>query len=396
MKLKQRADGRYRCVYRGKAFYGATSAEALKAREQYIDMLKAGLRAEAGGMTVREYSARWLPTHKTGIRRDTYNTYASYIDRINDVIGDMPVMSVTPTDIKSAYNQFNGMSNSTITKVKMLMASLFKFAVADGYARSNPCDFVVPDKGYSGTHRAITDEERQWIAETQSEMRLAALVMLYAVLRRGEVLALTMDSVDLINDVIYVTEAVSFEGNRRTIKDPKTKAGTRAVPIFRALHEELKGHKGAIVAKELSRSGFRKAWEKYVNAVEVHVNGCQKRWYGRRREDKTGEKYAQRMMLERKADRLYRCGRQQEAQQALEEAERIRLEGWKSFTVRPHDLRHSYVQMLCDAKVEIDLAMKWVGHGDEKMIRQIYDHVSSYRSERAKGDVEQVIADRWA
>ncbi len=33
--LKQRADGRYRCAYNGKQFYGNTEAEALAARDEY-------------------------------------------------------------------------------------------------------------------------------------------------------------------------------------------------------------------------------------------------------------------------------------------------------------------------------------------------------------------------
>ena len=396
-RLKKRADGRYRCKYKDKEFYGATQEEALIAREQYKDLIKAGLREDSGEMTVRRYSAKFLPTHKTGIRKDTYNTYAHYLDQVNDIIGDMPVIKVTPTDIKSVYNQFIGMSDSTIKKVKMLVTSMFKYAVADGYARSNPCDDVIPAEGYSGSHRAITDEERQWILDTPSEMRLAVLVMLYAGLRRGEVLALDMDSVDFKNNLIYVTTAVSYEGNKRTIKDPKTKAGTRAVPLFKTLQDELKGHEGLIFPKELSRSGFRKAWLKYVSTVETRINGVKKRWYGRRKEDKQKDplKVAKVSRLEREAKMLAQKGKTKEAEEKAQEAEALRLEGWKSFTVRPHDLRHSFVQMLCDAKVEIDLAMKWVGHGNEKMIRQIYDHVSDYRSDKAVTDVEQVITDRW-
>ena len=396
-KLKRRPDGRFRCKYKDKYFYGDTAREALNARDQYKDLIKAGLRSNSGKMTVREYSGIWLPTHRSGCRKDTYNSYASYLDRVNDVIGDMPVIQVTPTDIKSVYNIFNGMSDSTITKVKMLVFSMFKFAVMDGYARSNPCESVAPDKGYSGTHRAITDEERKWILETPSPMRLAVLVMLYAGLRRGEVLALSMDSVDLDNNVIYVTQAVSFEKNKRTIKDPKTRAGTRTVPIVSKLQDELKGHEGMIFEKELSRSGFEKAWQTYVHTVERHVNGCQQGWYGKRKEDIAAnpKKYEKFQKLVAESKRLAKLGKAKEAQAKQEEADQIRLEGWKPFTVRPHDLRHSYVQMLCDAKVEIDLAMKWVGHGNEKMIRQIYDHVSDYRSERALSDVENVISERW-
>ena len=395
--LTARKDGRYRCRYKGKEFYGRTQGEALKAREHYIDLLKAGLKAESEGLTVRQYSAKWLPVHKTGIKRNTYNAYASYIDRMNSVIGDKAIMHVVPSDIKAVYNLFIGQSDSTIHKVKFLITSLFQSAVRDGYIRTNPCDEVEPHKGTAGTHRAITDEERQIILDTKADFRLPVMVMLYAGLRRGEVLALKMEDVDFKNKVIHVTEAISFDHNKRVEGEPKTKAGIREVPLFGRLEAELKGHEGYIAGKAFTEIGFVRAWQKYVNTIEKSLNGCQKRWYGRRAVDKAKnpERYARVVALEREAEKLIAFGKVKDGKKKRAEAESLRLEGWQSFAVRPHDLRHSYVTMLCDAKVEIDLAMKWVGHSDERMIRQIYDHITDYRTERAKTDVEAVIAERY-
>lgn len=394
--LTERKDGRYRCRYKGKEFYGRSQTEALKARENYIDLLKAGLKAESEGLTVRKYSGTWLPVHKAGVKRNTYNAYASYIDRMNDVIGEKAIMHIVPTDIKAVYNQFIGKSDSTIHKVKFLITSLFDSAVGDGYIRTNPCAEVTPHKGTSGTHRAITDEERQIILDTKAKFRLPVMVMLYAGLRRGEVLALTDKDIDFKNHIIHVTEAISFEHNQRVEGAPKTKAGIREVPLFSRLEAELKGHKGYIAGRELTETGFVRAWEGYINTIERSLNGCQKRWYGRRAEDKAQnpERYARITALERESEKLIAFGKVEEGKKKKAEAESLRLEGWQSFTVRPHDLRHSFVTMLCDAKVEIDLAMKWVGHSDERMIRQIYDHITDYRTERAKQDVEMVIAEQ--
>ena len=74
--LSKRTDGRFRCRYKGKEFYGATQSEAFAKRDAYIDLLKQGLRDEAEGITVKEYSAKWLPTHRSDVSKNTYNTYA--------------------------------------------------------------------------------------------------------------------------------------------------------------------------------------------------------------------------------------------------------------------------------------------------------------------------------
>ena len=395
--LVPRKDGRYKCKYKGKQFYGNTPSEALAKREHYTDLIKQGLKAEKEGLTVREYSAKWLPTHKTGIKRQTYNAYAGYLDRMNSVIGDEPIMHITPTDIKAVYNTTIGMSYSTVHKLKTTVTSMFESAQRDGLIRVNPCHDVKPHDAEAGTHRAITDEELNLILTVEHPFRLAVLTMRYAGLRRGEVLALNIDTdIDFKKDEITISEAVVFDGNKRVLDTPKTEAGIRKIPLFSRLKAELKGHHGLVAGKEFTQSGFERAWESYVNTVERHINGCQKRWYGRRKEDiATNPERAQKiadLLFEAKKYRAFH--KDELAVKKEQEAEALRLTGWQSFTVRPHDLRHSFAQMLCDANVEIDLAIQWMGHTDERMIRQIYDHVSQYRREKATADVEAMLADK--
>lgn len=391
--LAERPDGRYRCKYKGKEFYGSTQSEAYAKREAYIDMLKQGMVAKAEGMTVREYSAKWLPTHRSDVKKQTYNTYAHYIDVINEIIGDLIIRNVTPTDIRTVYNHYSGMSQSSINKIAIIAHAMFESAFHDGLARNNPCDEAEKPKGSEGSHRALEPWEDEVILQVQHPLRNAVLLMRYAGLRRGEVLALTADDIDFKNDIIHITKAISFDGNKAVEGLPKTEAGIRDVPLFKRLKKEIKGISGRIVGKEMSLTSFQRAWESYNNAVETHINGCHKRWYGRTKKDKHENpvKYKRVVALETEAKRLEKIGKVEKANKKFNEAEFLRLEGWKSFSIRTHDLRHSYVTMLCDANVEIDLAMEWVGHSDEKMIRQIYDHVSDYRKKKARKDVEALF-----
>ncbi len=48
--------------------------------------------------------------------------------------------------------------------------------------------------------------------------------------------------------------------------------------------------------------------------------------------------------------------------------------------------------MLRDAGVDLKLAMKWMGHADEKMILKIYDHISDLRTAQAMNSVEDMLA----
>lgn len=391
--LAERKDNRYRCRYKGKEFYGKSQSEAFAKREAYIDLLKQGLRHDAEGITVREYSAKWLPTHRSDVKKRTYNTYAHYLDKANDIIGELVLMNVTPSDIRSVYNIYSGKSQSSINKMVTLMHSMFESAFHDGYTRCNPCDEADKPTGTEGSHRALTKEEDELILTVEHPLKNAVLTMRYAGLRRGEVLALTSDDIDFDENIIHITKAISFDGNKPVLGLPKTDNGLRDVPLFTRLKTQINGIKGHVVGKEMSETSFTRAWESYINAVEKHLNGCQKRWYGRKKEDKIAnpEKWKKLANLENKAKIYQVHGKNKKYLEIMAEYDQVRLEGWKSFSIRPHDLRHSYVTMLCDANVEKDLAMQWVGHGDEKMINKIYDHVSQYRKEKATTDVEALL-----
>lgn len=48
--------------------------------------------------------------------------------------------------------------------------------------------------------------------------------------------------------------------------------------------------------------------------------------------------------------------------------------------------------MLRDAGTDLKLAMKWMGHADEKMILKIYDHVTDFRTEQALSTLEKMTS----
>lgn len=333
--LKQRPDGRYRCKYKGMEFYGNTQKEALEAREAYKRMEEAGLRRESAGETVESYALRWLPVHKVGIRNTTYNAYANYLNIMCCVLGDKLIRDVTPSDIKEVYNSYMGKSDSTIKKAVTIYKAMFDSAIADGLIRTNPCkaDSAKPHKGSKGTHRAISEEERQLILSVEHRMRPAAMAMLYAGLRRGEAMALNVDEdIDFNAHTISVHAAVHFEGNR-PIKDERTKteAGRRTIPLFAPLAQCLSNTHGLLLPTAsgdlCTQMSFSRAWDSYMLALSKAAG--------------------------------------------------------KPISIRAHDLRHSFCTMLRDCGVDLKIAIRWMGHSDEKMILQIYDHVTPEREEKA-------------
>lgn len=381
---KRGPDGLYRVRVGKKNFVSNISwADANRQAQAYKHEIERGLNVDAQNVTVKQYAFKWLPLYKSGVKDRTYNAYARLLNTLIDVIGDYAISSITPDDAKTVYVQRfpakksiggEGYSGSAIKKAKNLYVSFFDSAVENGYILHNPfrSKKAQPDTGKDGTHREITEEERELIHTVKHSFRPAVMVMLYAGLRRGEVLALHSD--DIEHGIITVSKAVSYTSNQPIVDTPKTDAGIRHVPVFLPLEKELKGISGLVAPAKrtngiMSESAFTRAWETYVLAVECYINGVsQKRWYGLTKADKikNPEKYASIMELR--------------AQGKEKEADDLRLSDWKTFDVRPHDLRHSFCTMCRDAGVDIKQTIEWMGHADEKMILKIYDHVTTRRT----------------
>lgn len=333
-----RKDGRWQCKVAGKTIIDKSKARAIEKADEYDAQLKLDLVERLQPKTVRQYSAEWLDTHKAHVGAKCYNDYAKQLDALNDICGDKLLSEVTPDDAARVWKHYEGMSASTIRRAAQLFRAMFASAVENDHCRKNPftSKSAQPPKGESGTHRALTKDEIRLIRTTPHRFQAAAMVMLFAGLRRGEVLALTADDVDLKAGVIRVTKAVRFESNQPILDTPKTAAGIREVPILSDLRPFLKNLKGPIApaasGKLMSDTAFGRAWDSYLLALSAAAG--------------------------------------------------------HPVQIRCHDLRHTYCTILCDAGVPIRQAMAWLGHADEKMILKIYDHNTTARAIASAAAVE--------
>ena len=375
-KLKRRKDGRFLLRYDGKFFYSTPWApnddECYQQKAEYLKAKEAGAFA-VQSQTFEQYAAKWLPMHKAGCKASTYNNYASILDFIIQKIGAKNLREITTDDLTFMYASLAGKSSSMIGKAKNLTRSIFDSAVSVGLCAKNPArdDAVDVPKGKKGSHRAITDEERNLIHRTQHDFRPMVMLMLYSGMRPEEARAIDVGrDVDFERKIIHVRGAVSFDGNQPDIGDGKNEYAERTIILLPILEKELKEIKGLVgvsktTGKTMTRCSYKRAWESYKLAFEKELNDFPGgyRWWGRTRKHKK---------MAEKAKELREHGLD-------EEAKKYDLPPWKRATIRPYDFRHSFCTMCRDAGVDIHVCMKWMGHSDEKMIMQIYDHVSDYR-----------------
>lgn len=342
--LKRRKDGRFACRYKNLWFYGDTEDEALAQREEYKRLEQSG-ELEYRQSLFSAYAVHWLKAYKGHLTTAPYNTHARILNRWIYVIGDKPMDEYTPSDVSLFYQEYAGMSASSIHSARDTIKGVFKAAAADGIIRKSPAESITPPKGTKGTHRAITPEERQLIHRADHKLRPAVMTMLYAGLRRGEAIALNIPrDVNFAAKTITVREAIRFgRDGKPIICRPKTEAGIRTVPLLDILAAELQNVPGMLCESAegqlMTESAWKRAWQSYLYHLGEIKNGCSRRW----------------------------------AKSA-----------WIQVDIRAHDLRHSYCTMLYDFGIDLKTAMLWMGHADQSMTMQIYTHLTEQRRKEAE------------
>ena len=373
---KKCKNGRYCLYYKGKQFTGKDLDDVKKRRDQYKRQMESGLN---GTVTVKAYAYQWLPDNKSHVTDIVFNEYSRLLEVLVSCIGSKQIDKVTPSDIKHIYvSNFSSCSDGYIKRVANIYTSLFDSAVEDHLCITNPCrtKTAKPPKGTAdGSHRNITPEEREIIHALQHRFRPIVMTMLYAGLRNGEAIALDIDrDIDFDKDEIHVSQfarhPVDNYNDTYSSSTGKTDAAVRTIKLFPILKQELQGKHGLLVESKngglLTRSEWLNGWKQYCRKAEEMINGRSKFYYGRRKED-----------IEKK-DRYEALIKQGK----VKEAEQYKLPVWKTFDVRPYDLRHSFCTYCVDCGIEAHVLQTWMGHTSLKMIQKVYDHVSDQRIEK--------------
>ena len=363
--LKRRKDGRYRCRYHDIQFYGNTPEEAFASRDEY----KRSQERRHTRQTVSEYALPWLKRTFPAVRESTYTGLAIHLQHLIDNIGGMHFQQVKPSDIKQIYtDHYTGLSNSYIRAAKQLYCALFDSAVSDGLMTFNPAreKSARPHTGKKAQERKLTKQERDYIETLCLDHRMhpAVMCMLYAGLRPQECKALVIDrDVDFDNDIITVRSTAHLNGQKYEFSgEMKTDWSNRQVPLFEPLKQALEGRKGYLITsahgKKVTIQTWKTAWESYLFCMETAINGIQKRWYGKTKDQQTKK-------------------------------EAGNLPAWIEFDIVPYTLRHAFCAFCRDSGVDINTCRRWMGHADAKMILKVYDTVSEDREESERKKVEK-------
>lgn len=356
-----------------KSFYGSTRTEAVEKREEYRQKLSSGLVEEADVMTVGLWVDHCLSLYRGNVNAHYIKEDSVPYLRLKTAIGRMRICNVREADLQKLLNVFAlDKSYSSVSKYFHAIKLVFSKARRNKLIKDDPSEDLQMPKADSGSHRALTGEEIETINRYWNRHRsgLWVMLMLYAGLRRGEMIALDWKNVDLTSRNIHVREAAVIESNQSIVEDrTKTEAGIRTVPICDALYNALvtvpeSKRNGPVClsagGERLTKSGFVRGWDGFNLAMTRILNGEPEDQQGRRSD------------LASQLVRDSAVGKER-----------------KTFRIRAHDLRHTYATALYDAGVDVKSAQYYMGHSDVRMTMDLYTHISM---ERASEQREKLLS----
>jgi integrase len=232
----------------------ATLADARNWRSETATAVRRGAMRAPTRTTVRATAVAWLAAAEDGTIRSrtgapfkpsTLRLYAQVLrQHILPELGGARLSDVRTPDVQDVVDRLvaDGVDPATIRNAINPLRGIFRRAVARGELAVNPTSGLeLPAPRGVRDRIAAPAEATELIAALPARDRALWATAMYAGLRRGELLALRWEDVNLAEGVIRVRR--SYDPKAGVYLEPKTRAGRRNVPIASVLRGTLIEHR---------------------------------------------------------------------------------------------------------------------------------------------------------
>lgn len=271
-----------RLISAGRTFDAKADAAAYLAAVRTDQLRGQWIPPTAGQVTLRSYANQWLQSRRDlGAR--TNELYRYLLDRyILPELGSTKVARLEPSQIRAWYTSVARDHRSTATKAYRLLASILRTAVTDRMILVTPCRVEGAGVERSAERPVATVAEVTALADAMPErLRLLVLLACWCQLRRGELLGLRRQDIDLLHATLTVSQTRIFTMKGLSLtKGPKTEAGRRTLAIPSHMVEAVGIHLDRFVGSEpdalvltgeqggpLTTAVLHKAWSRARNHV---------------------------------------------------------------------------------------------------------------------------------
>jgi integrase len=225
-----------------------TKAEAQKALTKVLADLDGGIYASAGTQTVGQFLVEWLAAIEHTVSANTIDSYRRNLtNHVIPRIGGIRLDRIDGGALTRLYSELlqsgridgrGGLSERTVNYIHTMIHRAFKDAVTWKRINHNPADAAkAPRSHHPGKHLLPcwdSQTVQRFLGRSQAaaERDYPAWVLLAATgLRRGELLGLRWEDLDLERRHLSVHRNLTVVRHKITLTNPKTKAGRRSIAL---------------------------------------------------------------------------------------------------------------------------------------------------------------------
>lgn len=342
--------------------FKGTKREAQTECARLIAELDGGSYIEPSKTTVREFFETWLKHEKANVSPKTHDRYEELLlKNVAPVIGSITLNKLTAAKIDACWTKLlesgrrdgkGGLAPRTVGHCRRVMLTAMEQALKWDLVKKNPVAVTRPPKTERATMSAYGAAETGQMLDALRPTRTFVPALLAALcgLRRGEILALRWQHVDLKNAVLSIVASAEQVGTEVRYKE--TKSGkARTVALSSTVLDELRRHKAA-QAEEQLKIGVRPDGASFVVA---QADGSPL-----------------------KPVSLTHEWTRQIGKTDLPQ-------------IRFHDLRHSHATQLLAAGVHPKIASERLGHSTVGITLDLYSHVMPGMQANAAEQVDAAI-----
>ena len=336
----------------------STKKEAQRVLRSRVEAVEASYGSKLSGITLGGFLRYWLDTYcQQNLAPNTIRGYRTNIEKhVIPILGTTPLIKISPKSLQDLYTKLlaNGLSGTSVRYIHNNLHKALEYGVRLEAIPKNPANMVIPPKVKRYEAAILTPDQVITLLDSCKETELFWPVLLAVSLglRRGEVLALRWEDVDLEGKKIHICHSALCENlGNFTISETKTKSSRRTLRLPDSVAVALKARQDVLNQR-------RALWgEKYnpMNLVCFREIGCP---------------FTSNALRHQYIKVLQKAG--------------LPL-------VRFHDLRHTNATLLLRNGIPAKIVSSILGHASIQLTMDTYSHVAPDMQEGAMQAMDDLL-----